>query len=300
MTRDPFPRRSVRAVATLAAAIVAIAISLVAAPGGALATAAPGAGSGQGWARFGHFAPSQAPVDIYVDGAPFAAGIAYKNVSAYGSLSAGVHQFSVRPAGADAGSAPIAELDANVPDGAAVTISAVSTRQGLAAQVYDDALATPASGEALVRFIHATPDVAAVDVRVTGGAALASGLPYPQATSYLPVTPGTYDVDVVAAGTDEVLLHIAGWTVAAGTQASVVIIRGLDGGIDVAPVTDAAAVVAMPVGGVQTDLGRSEGPVPAGDRSLWPLLTVLSAVGAAGLFVGHRVPARARRAGGTR
>jgi hypothetical protein len=219
---------------------------------GADAVSAPTPGSG--WARFGHFAPSQTTVDVFVDGAAFADNISYKSVSTYKPLTAGLHHFEVKPSGQPA--APdLIDVQAGVPSGGAVTIGAITTRDGIAPQIYDDALTSPPAGEALVRFIHASPGVAAVDVQVDGGPLLASDVPYPNATDYTAIPAGRYNVDVRKAGTPDVLLHIDGWSVSPGAQASLVIIDGLDGKLDVAPIRDASAVAVAPRGGVQTDGG---------------------------------------------
>src|SRR6185312_5402747 len=89
---------------------------------------------------------------------------------------------------------------------------------------------------------------------------VAANVSYPNATAYLPITAGTYDVDVRAAGTDEVLLHIAGWSIAPDQQATVIIIDGADGKLDVVPLVDSATVSTMPAGGVQTGLGGMAPP----------------------------------------
>jgi len=215
--------------------------------------------SGSGWVRFGHFAPAAAPVDLYVDGTAVATGISYKTVSPYIAVTSGPHDFAVRPQG-QPDAPPVLDLDAGVPDGGALTIGAVVTRDGLAAQVYDDDLTPPAAGQSLVRFIHAVPDQQPVDIAVAGGPVVAAGVSYPNATAYLPITAGTYDVDVRAAGTDEVLLHIAGWSIAPDQQATVIIIDGADGKLDVVPLVDSATVSTMPAGGVQTGLGGMAPP----------------------------------------
>ena len=219
-----------------------------------VAAALPAPAAGSGWARVGHFAPSAAPVDVWVDGAPFATGIAFKNVSDYAPLTAGVHRFELRAAG-QPDSPTLIDVQAGVPDGGSVTIGAVTTRDGIASQVYDDALTAPPAGEALVRFIHAAPDVQAVDVQVIDGPLLAASVPYPAATGYEAIPAGQYDVQVLAAGTPNVLLQVRGWSIDPGAQSSIVIVKGLDGQLDVAPLRDSAAVPVPPVGGVQTGFG---------------------------------------------
>lgn len=268
-----------------AAAIAALVTGGLSAMPAAAGTAAAPPG---GWVRFGHFAPAAAPVDLYVDGAPAATGIGYKTVSAYIPVASGPHEFTVRPQG-EPDAAPVLQLEAGVPDGEAITIGAVVTRDGLAGQVYDDDLTPPADGQSLVRFIHAVPDQQPVDIAVAGGPTIASAVSYPNATAYLPIAAGTYDVDVRAAGTPDVLLHIAGWSIAPGAQASVIVISGADGRLDVVPLVDSAAAAVVPAGGVQTGYGGMAPPAPNGNG--WATAAAAGtglAAAAVGLLIARR------------
>lgn len=207
-----------------------------------------------GWVRFGHFAPAAGPVDVSVDGVPFASGIAFKTVSDYLPLTAGSHRFEVRPA--DQPDAPaVLDIDADVPAAGSITVSAVSSTDGLAASVFDDALTQPPEGQALVRFVHAAPIVETVDIRLPDGTFAARDVAYLSATPYLPISPGQYDVDIVGSDTGEVLLHISGWSIAMGVQSSVIVVEGVDGQLDVAPVRDAVSTAVAPIGGVATGDG---------------------------------------------
>jgi hypothetical protein len=245
-----------------------------------------------GWVRFGHFAPTQEPVDVIVDGAVAVKGVGYKDVTDYLSLPAGTHRFAVRPS-ARPDAPNILEADAGVPADSAVTIAAVTTRDGLAVQVYDDQLTPPPPGAALVRFIHAAPDQPALDIAVANGPPLASALAYSAATPYQPIFSGGYDIQVRAAGTSNVTLSIAGWSIESGSQSTVIIIAGRDGNLDVVPVIDAAAVPVAPTGGVQTGFG---GMAPQGaTASSWLLLLVPGCLALA--TVGWAVRQRAITAG---
>ena len=225
---------------------------VAAAPAGA--TAPPVAAPGAGWVRFGHFAASAAPVDLYVDGVSVATGVAFKTVTSYEPLPAGAHTFEIRPA-AQPDAPTVLSVVADVPDGHAITVGAVTTRDGLAAQVYDDALAPPPAGASLVRFIHSAPDFPSVDIAVIGGATIASQVSYPSATPYQTVAAGTYDLEIRESGTANVLLQVQGWSIQPGGQATVVIVRGPDAKLDVVPLADAAMAVLSPVGGVPTGFG---------------------------------------------
>jgi uncharacterized protein DUF4397 len=248
--------------------------------GAAPTTGAAPAASGQGWARFGHFAPSVEPVNIFVDGSIFASSIGFKQVSQYGSLPAGVHRFDLRLS-SDPDGPVIFTVDAGVPADGAVTIGAVTTRDGVASHVFDDDLATPSPGQSLVRIIHAAPDVPAIEVQVVAGPMLVASVPYPGASAYQEVQPGTYDVQVRPAGSSEVLLEVDGWTIEPGVQSSVAIVKGSDGRLDVVAVRDAAAVAVAPAGGVQTGYGGMADAPSSNTRPL--VITSVAALGFAGL-----------------
>ena len=239
---------------SLAAIAVGLICSVVAAPPG---YAAPAQTASTGWARFGHFAPGAGPVDVLVDGELFATDITFKTATEYAQLPSGVHAFELVPAGADG---PVAlQTTVGVPDGGAVTVAAVTTRDGLSPRVFDDALMMPQQGRSLVRFIHAAPEAPAVDISVVGGPVLAAAVPYPGATEYLDVAPGAYDVQVTDSTTAQVVLEVQGWTIEPGVQATIVIVAGADGQLDVAPLVDTASAAVVPVGGVQTGYGGMAG-----------------------------------------
>ena len=62
--------------------------------------------------------------------------------------------------------------------------------ESLSAQVYEDDLRSPASGNAKVRVVHASPDAGPVDVIPRGGQALVEGLTFPEASPYAEVPAG--------------------------------------------------------------------------------------------------------------
>jgi hypothetical protein len=241
-----------------------------------------GTADGNGWARFGHFAPSADAVDVLIDGAPFASNLSFKDVSEYREVPAGAHTFELR-AGSDPDGPALLSIATNVADGGAITVAAVTTRDGIAPQVFDDEVLVPQPGEALVRFIHAAPDSAAVDISVVGGPQLARAVPYPEATEYGDVSPGTYDVVVSDAGTGLPLLEVDGWSIEAGVQASIVFVVGSDGALDVAPLVDAVALPVAPTGGVQSGYGGTAAQPFAprsadGARSTLPVTIAAAAV----------------------
>lgn len=261
--RRPWARKTRTGALIALASAALLAIAAVGATPASAAPAAPGQAA-TGWVRLGHFAPAEMPVDLAVDGEVVAEGVAFREVTDYLPVSAGTHQFRVLATGAGSAEDPLLEVEAGVPADGAVTVAAVATRSGLGGQVYDDDLASPPDGSALVRFIHASPDVAAVDVAVIDGPVLATGVAYPVASPYEPVPAGTYDLRVTAVDGGDDLIQVADWTAAAGSQSTIVVVRGLDGEPDVVPINDSDGTSAMPVGGLATGFGGLAEPPSAG------------------------------------
>jgi len=175
----------------------------------ALAMAAPAiAQSGEAQVRVAHLAPDAPNVDVYVDGEPVLTDVAYTTISDYLPLPAGTHQVTVYATGDT--SSPVIDVPVEVAAGGAYTIAAVGlvADGSLTAEVYEDDLRSPATGNAKVRVVHASPDAGPVDVVPRGGDPLVEGLTFPNATPYAEVPEGTYTLDVNPAGTNDTVLTV--------------------------------------------------------------------------------------------
>jgi hypothetical protein len=182
----------------------------------ALATPALAQGSGEAQVRVAHLAPDAPNVDVYVNGEPVLTDVPYTTVSDYLSLPAGTQQVTVYATGDTA--SPVIDAPVDIAAGGAYTVAAVGlvADGSLTAKVYEDDLRSPASGNAKVRVVHASPDAGPVDVVPRGGQALVSGLTFPEASPYAEVPAGTYTLDVNAAGTNQTALTVPDATLASG------------------------------------------------------------------------------------
>jgi hypothetical protein len=175
----------------------------------ALALVAPTAfAEGTAQVRVAHLAPDAPNVDVYVNGDPVLTDVPYTTISDYLSLPAGTQQVSVYAAGDT--TSPVIEAPVEIAAGGAYTVAAVGlvADGSLTAQVYEDDLRSPASGNAKVRVVHASPDAGPVDVVPRGGQALVAGLTFPEAPPYAEVPAGNYTLDVNAAGTNQTALTV--------------------------------------------------------------------------------------------
>jgi hypothetical protein len=107
------------------------------------------------------------------DNTPVATNVAYGDVTAYVTVPAGTYNVQLRPAGADSSTDPVFETG-DVALGADVILTAVAaglfgstdpTNEFRIIPLFED-FATPGSGNAIVRVLHASPDAPAVDIDV--------------------------------------------------------------------------------------------------------------------------------------
>jgi hypothetical protein len=184
----------------------------------ALALVAPAfaQGAGQAQVRVAHLAPDAPNVDVYVNDEPVLTDVPYTTVSDYLSLPAGTQQVTVYATGDT--TSPVIEAPVELAAGGAYTVAAVGlvVDDSLTAQVYQDDLRSPGSGNAKVRVVHASPDAGPVDVVPRGGDPLVAGLAFPDASPYAEVPAGTYTLDVNAAGTKKTALTVPDATLASG------------------------------------------------------------------------------------
>ena len=107
------------------------------------------------------------------------------------------------------------------------------------AQVIADA-PMPEAGKAHVRIVHLSADAPAVDIAPDGAEAIVADLAYPNATGYLALDPGSYDLEIRPAGAMDVAFDIDDVTLDAGTSYTVFAIGSLAGGtFTVLPAVDA-------------------------------------------------------------
>jgi len=138
-----------------------------------------------------------AVLKVSVDGGDVSsAPVTFGSASPAVEVDADAANLTVTPAeGGDA----LAKSDANLDDDARYTVVAVPKKEGEGAELRVFADGEPKEGKALIRAIHAAPELGDPDVRV-GERVVAEKLAYGDATDYADVPPGTSDVSVTRAG----------------------------------------------------------------------------------------------------
>ena len=179
-------------------------------------TAALGIGAeGDACVNVVHASPDAPAVDVYVDGQLALSNLGFGAFSGWVPVPAGEHQIQVTATGAAIDTAVI-DATVTLESGVAYQVAATGLLANITPQIYETDLSELSADTARVRVVHASPDAPAVDVAVTGGDVLISGLAFPNASDYLEVPAGTYDLEVRPAGTTDVALALPGVQVEAG------------------------------------------------------------------------------------
>ena len=205
-----------------------------------------------------HASPDAPAVDVYVNGGKVGAPLAnlvFGDLSAYVALPAGTYDLKVCAA-ADASVCPIVANGVVLTAGTHYTIAATNVLASIEAQIITDAPA-PVADKTQVRVVHFSADTPAVDVLTQDGSAkVVDNLAYPNATGYLTLDAGSYDLKVCAHADNTVCpLDPAALALEAGHSYSVFAIGSLAGstltaavGVDsiLPPATDTVAPVQVP------------------------------------------------------
>ncbi|MFO1540066.1 MAG: DUF4397 domain-containing protein [Chloroflexota bacterium] len=190
-----------------------------------------------------HASPDAPAVDVYADGAAVLTDVPFGAISEYLEVPAGAHLIQVVAAGADPADGAVIEATLDFAADTMTTVAATNALAAIEAQVLTDAPA-PAKGKAQVRVVHFSADAPAVDIAPDGAKvkkAIIKKLAYPNATEYLTLPAGAYDLEIRPAGAAEAAFDIDEVELAGGTSYTVFAIGSLaDGTFTVLPVVDAS------------------------------------------------------------
>jgi Sortase domain/Domain of unknown function (DUF4397) len=220
------------------------------------------AAASTGYLRVGHFVPGAGTAIINLDGHRLVGALSFQQVTSYVAVPAGEHTLEVvvpAPSGASpqAHSAP-----ETLAPGEFLTVLIVADASGaLKVTSFSDNLSQPPSGDAKVRIIDTLATVPALAGKLSmipdpalPHAAVVPATVEGEASPYLDVQAGVYDVEFTNARNGTAVLSGKNWPVSAGTVASLVVLQGPK-----APtlevLKDAVGAASLPAGGMQTGAG---------------------------------------------
>jgi hypothetical protein len=181
--------------------------------------------AGEAWVRVLHASPDAPAVDVKVDDADVLTDVAFGTISDYLPVPAGTYNIKVCAAGT---TTCVIDADLTFADGSRYTVAATNLLASIEAQVLEDTVA-PVAGQAQARVVHFSADTPTVDVLTQDGSAtIVDALAYPNATGYLSLAPGSYDLKVCADADNTVCpLDPASLDLAADTAYSVFAVGSL-------------------------------------------------------------------------
>jgi hypothetical protein len=173
--------------------------------------------------RFVHASPDAPAVDIAVAGGPVLfSNVSFTEVENGLTVPAGTYDLEVRLAGTSTVVLPLPDIE--LEEGFAYT--AVATGLAFGSPALGALLLTDVVAPAEVRVIHASPDAPAVDILVNGAVAIPS-LAFREATDYVALPEGSYDIGVVPAGLSKPVVIDATLALEGGTDYTVLAINTL-------------------------------------------------------------------------
>lgn len=184
--------------------------------------------------RIGHCCPDAPTVDVHVDGEMAFEDVAYEMVTDYADVPAGKHTVAVMPHGEHEA---VIEAEIEVQANTSYTALATGMLDDIQATVMADSDASVPNAKAHVRLVHASPDAPSVDVRVTDGPTIVSGIGFRSSSDYEEVDAGSYDLEVVPSGSDDVALSLPGVEFEGGTASTAIAVGRVDDGSLTAVVT---------------------------------------------------------------
>jgi hypothetical protein len=197
--------------------------------------------AGKAWVRVLHGSPDAPAVDVKANDADILTDVPFGVISDYLPVDAGTYNIKVCAAGTDT---CVIDADLAFEDGKKYTVAATDLVAQIKPQVLEDT-AAPVAGQAQVRVVHFSADTPAVDVLTQDGSAkVVENLAFPDATDYLALDAGSYDLKVCANADNTVCpLDPGALDLAADTAYSVFAVGSLaatlDDGGEPAPTDDA-------------------------------------------------------------
>ena len=269
---------------------------LVAAGAFLLTAALPVSAADTAMIRVLHGSPDAPNVDVYANGSKILTDVPFGALSKYLAVPAATYKVRVCAAGTDG------KVDANCPiiadlafaAGKKYTIAASGLVAQIKANVFVDGNAM--DGKAKVRVVHLSADTPAVDVLTQDGSTkVFENLSYPDATGYLALAPGSYDLKVCAHADNTVCpLDPGALDLAGGTAYTVFAIGSLKGGDGVKGLTAVVGVDGMAAPATDTAVAPT-GPTNDTSNGTGLAVLLLGVAAVAGLGASRRF-AKARAA----
>jgi len=166
-------------------------------------------------------------VDVSLDGSLAISNLSYGLSSGYAEVDAGTRNVTVTPTGEV--TPVVIDVDLTLEEDKDYTVFATNELSMINA-IFDEDLRTPDPSQAKLRFVHASPDAPAVDIKLNdgNGALVFGNAAFEDITAYTSVAAGSYTFAVTATGSTDEVVIFEPVAVTAGTVYTVVAHGTLD------------------------------------------------------------------------
>jgi len=174
-----------------------------------------------------HMSYDAPAVDVWVDGEVAISNLIYGASSGYAEIPTGMRNIQVTPAGQT--TPVVIDADLNIEDSNEYTVAAIDMLSNISAvSSVDDR--EPNANQARIKFLHASPDAPAVDIKLDGGngPVVFSNVSFKNITDYVEVSEGSYTFVVTPTGSNTEVFVFQPIPVTNGTVYTVVAHGSLD------------------------------------------------------------------------
>ncbi|MDD3172330.1 MAG: DUF4397 domain-containing protein [Herbinix sp.] len=159
-----------------------------------------------GYVRVIHTVPDAPNVDIYANDKLIINNLSYGDYTDYLDIPEGTYKISLYVAGTK--NSPVLANMVTVNKNSILTVAAVGTLSEIGLLAITDANSPKKTGQAMIRFLHLSPNAPAVDITLPNGTVIFSNVSFKHITPYIDVTPMNYTLQVRVAGTSNVVLTV--------------------------------------------------------------------------------------------
>jgi len=152
-----------------------------------------------------HASPDAPPVDVFIDGSKAIDDLAYGMLAGYMPITAGKHKIEVFPANKTKN--PVISVSMAFADDTFSTFAAVGKVANIEPLIIEDYEDKVPKNQALVKFVHMSPNAPAVDITLSDGKKLFTNISFKQVTDYIMLSPGEYVLQARLSGTNTIVLN---------------------------------------------------------------------------------------------
>lgn len=156
--------------------------------------------------RVFHASPNAPAVDVYANGKLIVKNLSYKELSQYISVAPGSYNIMVYTSGQMTN--PVINTNLNIPANTVFNIAVIGTLPDISLYPIQEPTTAQNFGRPCVRFVHLSPNAPAVDIKLSDGTKVFTGVGYKGITDYACVPTGTYTFTVSPTGRENIVLTV--------------------------------------------------------------------------------------------